>query len=186
MLGNRLLRGEKIYLGAVQRVDLPRFAEWFKDLELLSYLGQRVVFPNTLRDEERWFERVVKDQEQRTFAIYDIEKDQVIGSCSLMQFDWRNHACEFGIAIGDKNYWGKGYGSDATRVTIRFGFLEMNLNRIALRVFSFNQRAIRAYEKIGFQHEVTLREAIFRDGQYHDILVMSILREEWSDPSVGQ
>ena len=186
MLGNRLLRGEKVYLHALKRDQMPTFAEWFKDLELLSYLTVGPVFPQTLKDEENWYDNMVKDKENKTFGIYTIKNDQIIGSVSLMRFDWRNHACEFGIAVGDKAFWGGGYGTDATRVMVRFGFLEMNLNRIELSVYSFNERAIRAYEKVGFTHEVTRREAAFRDGQYHDIHIMSMLREEWSDPIVGE
>lgn len=86
---------------------------------------------------------------------------------------------EVGIFIGDKNYWNKGYGTDAMRILIRFIFEQMNINKIKLNVYEFNPRAVRCYEKCGFKKEGTLRQEIFRDGKYYDQYIMSILREEY-------
>ncbi|PJF44100.1 MAG: N-acetyltransferase, partial [Phototrophicales bacterium] len=95
--------------------------------------------------------------------------------------DLRNRSSEVGISIGQPSYWDQGYGTDAMRVLLRYGFYEINLHRIELKVYSFNERAIRSYEKLGFQKEVVARQAIFRDGQYHDVIIMGLLRSEWRD-----
>lgn len=86
-----------------------------------------------------------------------------------------------GIVIGEKEYWNRGYGSDALRTLLRFAFEELNLHRVFLHVFDFNERAIRCYEKVGFRHEGRLRQARFTEGRYVDELVMAVLREEWEE-----
>ena len=86
-----------------------------------------------------------------------------------------------GIVIGEKDCWGKGYGTDAMLTLCGFGFTQMNLHRIGLRVFPENQRAVTCYEKCGFEHEGRLREAIFKHGEYRDMLLMSILADEFRD-----
>ena len=104
---------------------------------------------------------------------------KLIGSLAFNEIDWRNRAAEFGIMIGDKTYWNRGYGTEAVRLLVNHGFNTLNLNRIFLRVFENNPRAIRAYEKAGFVHEGRLRQAEFRDGKYIDVLMMSMLKDEF-------
>ncbi len=100
----------------------------------------------------------------------------------MHNIDWKNRSAELlGIFTGEKEYWGQGYGSDAINALLRFAFREMNLHRIYLHVHDYNERAIRCYEKCGFQLEGRQREALFRDGRYHDVLLMSILREGFED-----
>lgn len=181
MLGNALIRGEKVYLGPIRREHILIYTTWFQDLEFLQLLGKGALMQFTEQDETEWYERQSKSTADYQFAIYTCDDDNVIGTTALQSIHWRNRMAMFGIAIGDKNYWGKGYGREATRLMLRFGFIELNLHRIWLQVFAFNTRAIRAYEQVGFVHEVRLRESIYRDGRYHDIYQMSILRDEWND-----
>lgn len=185
VMGNKLLQGEMVYLDAITRDDVPLFGKWFADLELLSYLWTMPLVPQTEEDEMEWFERMRKGNEF-TFAIRLTANNRLIGSIGIHEPDWRNRSSTFGIAIGDKDYWGKGYGTDATKVILRYGFLELNLNRIELLVYSYNQRGIKSYEKVGFVHEGTRRQALFRDGQYYDIHIMAILREEWIQQNHGK
>ncbi len=103
----------------------------------------------------------------------------MIGGCGFFNLDDRNRSAEFGISIGDKTCWDKGYGTEAVRLLCRHGFDTLNLNRIYLRVLETNPRAIRAYEKAGFTHEGRQRQAWYKDGRYLDFLVMSILKEEF-------
>ncbi|MBZ0315758.1 MAG: GNAT family N-acetyltransferase [Anaerolineae bacterium] len=178
MLGNQLLQGEKVYLNAITREDIPQFGRWFGNLELLSYLWTDAVFPQTQEDETDWYERMRKSDDY-DFAIRALDHNQLIGSISIKAPDWKNRSAVFGIAIGDPNYWGQGYGTDATRVILRYAFLELNLHRVELYVYNTNPRAIKSYEKVGFQLEGVKRQAAFRDGQYFDIHIMGILRDEW-------
>jgi RimJ/RimL family protein N-acetyltransferase len=106
---------------------------------------------------------------------------RLVGNCSFFDLDWRNRCCEIGIFIGDKEFWGRGYGTQVMRLMLNYGFNTLNLNRVYLRVYESNPRGIRCYEKAGFRHEGRLRQAIFQDGRYIDLLMMSVIRSEWSD-----
>jgi diamine N-acetyltransferase len=105
---------------------------------------------------------------------------KLVGSLGFTHIDWRNRASEFGILIGDKTYWNRGYGTEAVRLLVQHGFNTINLNRIFLHVFENNPPAIRVYEKAGFVHEGRERQAEFQDGKYIDILVMSMLKNEFT------
>ncbi len=104
---------------------------------------------------------------------------KMIGSTGFFNLDYKNRCAELGIMIGDKSCWNQGYGTEAVRLLVQHGFHTLNLNRIYLRVLENNPRAIRAYEKAGFTHEGRQRQAEFKDGQFVDLLVMSILKEEF-------
>ncbi len=171
-----MIRGQKTILRAIEREDLPTFVRWFNDPELRQYLT--MYMPMSLAEEEKWFERQLEDQDGRIFAI-ETEDGVHIGNCGLHDFDWKNSKAELGIAIGEKEYWSQGYGSDAVRTLVGFAFGEMNLHRVQLEVYDLNPRALRCYEKCGFQVEGRRREALFRNGSYHDILIMGILREDF-------
>jgi RimJ/RimL family protein N-acetyltransferase len=97
----------------------------------------------------------------------------------LFDVRWNHGDCWLGIGLGEREYWGKGYGSDALRLILRYAFQELGLQRVTLTVFEYNPRAIRSYEKVGFIHEGRCRKAIHRDGERADLLVMGILRQEW-------
>lgn len=178
VLGNALLRGEKVYLNKVTQADAPLFGQWFANLDLLANLNAGALVPLTEVDERKWIESLGKEN-HFTFAIRTLENNDLLGTVSLQAVDWHNRCSEVGIAVGDPRYWGKGYGSDAMQVMLRYAFYELNLHRIELRVYSYNARAVRSYEKVGFRHEGSLRQAFYRDGAYHDIHVMAILQDEW-------
>ncbi len=174
-----MILGQKVRLRAIERADLPTFVRWLNDPEVLHYL--LMYMPMSLAEEEKWFEGQLQKQDGRVFAIEAINGDQAvhIGNIGIHDVDWKNRVAEVGIVIGEKDYWGQGYGTDALKTLLRFAFQEMNLHRIQLRVHDYNARAIRCYEKCGFQHESRQRDALFRDGEYHDVLLMSILAEEF-------
>jgi RimJ/RimL family protein N-acetyltransferase len=174
-----LFEGQLVRLTQLQRDDLPLFRQWFRDYEFFRLLVPETAVPITDEAEDEWYEHAVKSKESFFFAIRLLADGRLIGSCGLFDISPKNRCATFGIAIGDKDCWGKGFGTDATQVLLRFAFQELNLNRVQLEVFAFNQRAIRAYEKIGFVHEGVRRQALFREGRYHDVLLMAILREEW-------
>ncbi len=104
---------------------------------------------------------------------------KMIGNIGFFNLDYKNRCAELGIMIGDKSCWNQGYGTEAVRLLVQHGFRTLNLNRIYLRVLENNPRAIRAYEKAGFTHEGRQRQAEFMDGQFVDLLVMSILKSEF-------
>jgi len=176
---------EDIRLRAVEREDIPTFVRWFNDPEVRRNL---LMFePMSRVKEERWFDdRLARDND----FLFGIEVPvgdgwQLIGNVGLHQVSWVNSHCIFGIVIGERTFWNRGYGSKATRAALRFAFHTLNLHRVELEVFDFNPRARHVYEKVGFRLEGTRREAIFQDGAYHDEHVMAILRSEFAPPSLG-
>jgi RimJ/RimL family protein N-acetyltransferase len=174
-----MLIGERVRLRSIEREDLPTFVRWFNDPEVRQYL--MMYEPMSMAKEERWFEEMLERKNDFVFAIEAQIGEQwvPIGNVGLHRIDWKNRTAVFGIALGEKAYWGQGFGTDATRTMLRFAFEELNLHRVELEVFDFNSRAMRSYEKAGFRHEGTRRQALFRHGRYHDVHLMSILQSEY-------
>ena len=171
-----MIEGDKTRLRRIERTDIPTFVRWFSDPEVREFL--LINRPISMAEEERWFENQLNDQNSELFAI-ETHDGRHIGNVGLHQLDWIHRSAEMGIVIGEKEFWGKGYGSDAVQALLGFAFDELNLHRISLKVYEDNDRAIRAYEKSGFQHEGRLRDAIYRKGRYYDEMVMSVLCHEF-------
>jgi RimJ/RimL family protein N-acetyltransferase len=177
-----VIYGERTRLRGVERQDLPRFQAWLNDPEVR--IGMTLFQPLSMVQEERWFEGLQdRPIEEHPLAIEVAQGESwtTIGNCGLIAIDWRVRAAEFGIFIGDKAYWSKGYGTEVTRLMLQHSFQALNLNRLFLRVFADNLRAQRAYEKAGFVLEGRLREAEYHAGAYVDVIVMSVLASEWMD-----
>ena len=181
-----MIIGQRIRLRPVERDDLPRYVKWLSDPELRGYLSAHL--PISQAQEERWFETNLNAGDTQAFAIDAQPVDAGIGpwvhigGCSFVQIDWRSRHGELGIFIGARDYWGRGYGTDVVQTLAGWGFDTLNLNRIYLRVHSTNERAIRCYEKVGFQHEGRLRQHNFHAGAYRDTLYMGLLRSDWARP----
>jgi RimJ/RimL family protein N-acetyltransferase len=174
-----MFNGELVTLGPIQHDYLPRYVEWLNDWEVRRFLAPTLPHPFTMQDEEDWFNRQRNDSSARHFALLTRAEGKLIGNCGLHQVDWTNRNAIFGIFIGDKNYWGRGFGTDATQTLLRYAFEEANLHRVELEVFDLNPRGIHVYEKCGFKLEGVRRQALFREGQWHDEHIMAILRDEW-------
>ena len=172
--------GERIRLRRDERGDLPRFVEWLNDPEVRQYISLNL--PISQANEEGWFENMLKrPAEEQPFAIEIREGEswRLVGNCGFFDIDRVASSAEVGILIGDKTYWNKGYGTEVMRLLLKIGFQTLNLNRIFLRVDKANKGGIRAYEKAGFKHEGCLRQGVFSNGCYEDMLLMSVLRSEW-------
>lgn len=176
-----VLYGERIRLRAVEREDVKQFHEWVNDPEVTR--GLSLYLPLSMQDEENWFEGITKrDPNEKPFAI-EIRKGRnwkLIGNCGVFNIDFVNRSGELGIIIGEKAEWNKGYGAETMTLLLRHGFETLNLHRLFLRVYSTNVRAVRSYEKAGFLLEGRLREAVYKRGRYDDVLIMSVLRSEWT------
>ena len=175
-----MIYGERVRLRALERDDVPKFYEWVNDPEVT--LGLQLYLPMSTLDEEKWYESVLqRSEETRPLAVEmrDGKRWRLVGNCGFFDLDWVARSVEIGILIGDKMAWNQGYGTEAVRLLLRHGFLTLNLNRIALKVYEDNKRAIRSYEKAGFVYEGSLRQAVYKHGKYKDVYLMSILRDEW-------
>ncbi|MFA5524489.1 MAG: GNAT family protein [Tissierellales bacterium] len=175
-----MLFGKRVRLRGLKMEDVEPAYEYMCDPEVLLNLSPGIPYPMTLEREREWFKSQISMQDTYNFSIEDIETSLYIGGCGINKIDWKNRVVTVGIYIGDKDFRDKGYGTEAMRLLIDFIFSQMNINRIQLSVFSFNERAIRSYKKNGFVEEGRLKQSIFRNGRYYDEILMSILRENYN------
>lgn len=178
-----MILGKNIRLRAIERTDIPRFVRWMNDTEVIQYL--LMSSPLSTAMEGKWFDAQLErpPHQGQILAIEVRVADEWIhiGNTGLHDVDPVNRAAEFGIVIGEKDYWNKGFGKQATGLTLQHGFENLNLNRIFLEVFETNPRAMKTYENAGFTREGILRQAIFKNGRYIDVIIMSILQSEWME-----
>ena len=176
-----MLRGKLVQLRPVQRADISYFLQWFNDPEVIQYLG--LYLPMTEMSEQKYIEDLgtAKSATDAVFVIeaIDGEKSKPVGNIGLHRINPKDHNATFGIAIGDKNYWSKGYGTEAAALIIRYGFEQLNLHRISSSAFSFNERSIKMHLKVGFKEEGRRREVFFKNGAYCDEVMFGLLREDW-------
>ncbi len=135
---------------------------------------------------DRFFQARVVGPDSLALAIHLRDTDRLIGTCAFSQLDGDNGSALFHITIGEKDAWGRGYGTEATELMLEHAFERLGLHRVALSVFAFNERAIRAYRKAGFVVEGRARESIWRDGRYWDELQMSMLDSDWAARRAGR
>ena len=172
------LEGSLVVLRRHVPENVTAFQRWYSDPEV-ARLARYQDAPMRSDEIDRFFQLRALGHESLTMAIHERVGDRLIGSCAFSQVDGENGSAMYHITIGEKDAWGRGLGTEATRLMLDHAFDTLELNRVGLSVFSFNTRAIRAYEKVGFRHEGRLREAIRRDGSFWDEIQMGILREEW-------
>ncbi len=181
---NPFLIGKLIYLRPLEESDIDRCLRWINDPDIRSTLSRYSPL-NRLREQE-WIASQYKDDHNIPFAVAIKESDAHIGTCGLHAIDYKDRCAELGILLGEKEEWGRGYGSETMQLLINYGFRELGLHRIFLRVFSHNERAKRIYKQVGFRCEGVLRESYFHAGRFHDTIIMSILSREWKQrPSTG-
>ena len=174
-----MLKGNKVKLGPVKREFIDYYLKWMNDPELTQYL--MMYRPLTREMEEDWFNSLKNREDFFIFAILLFNQDEIeklLGNCSI-DVDWKNRVGTCGIIIGEKTYQGKGYGTEAMELLVNYGFNTLNLNRIQLETFSFNIRALKSYQKVGFKEEGIRRQAIYVNGEYHDAIMLGILKNEY-------
>jgi RimJ/RimL family protein N-acetyltransferase len=174
-----MLKGQKTILRAITRDDLERLWQFNNDVEVELASGGDPPLPQSLARLQTEYENdIVKGG--RDGARFAIEADQkCIGQCALFNFNETATTCELGITIGDKAYWGRGYGHDAIHSLLDYAFRLRNMRRVHLSVNGNNQRAIKAYKSCGFLEEGCLRAHVWNNGEYIDLVIMGLLREEW-------
>lgn len=172
------LKGERCFLAPIDMADAALYASWLNDLEVavnLTMVTQQI----TLEREEEFLASAEKEG-QHLFGIVERPEEKLIGSCGLFDLDWINRTADFGIFIGDKSYWGSGYGEEATRLLLDYAFHVLNLHNIRLCVYDYNSRAVQCYEKCGFKFIGKRREAKLIAGKVFDIIYMDILATEFT------
>ena len=173
------LAGERVVLRRHAPDNLVAFQRWYSDPEVVRLT--RYQDGPMRRDEiERFFAARALGPDSLSMAIHVRADDRLIGTCALSQLDPDNGSALFHITIGEKDAWGHGYGTDATRLMVDHAFIGLGLHRVALTVFAFNERAIRSYRSVGFVVEGRAREAIWREGRWWDEISMSVLDSDWT------
>jgi RimJ/RimL family protein N-acetyltransferase len=155
------------------------YSEWARDTEYSRYLDSNPPYTFSTKKWKEWLEKDVEKTDNNFFNIRTLEDNQLIGFVGLFELYCQHGDAMVAIAIGPHEYWGKGYGTDAMNLILRFAFTELNLRRMSLIVFEYNQRGIRSYEKNGFKIEGRVRGAMLREGKRCDFIWMGVMREEW-------
>ncbi len=177
------LIGEKCFLSPVNFDEIEKYTEWVNDMET----GLYVLFASSVIDvnkEKSILEYLTKHD--TILAIVEKETGKAIGICGLHNKNEINRTANFGIFLGDKNYWGHGIGTEATLLILDYAFNVLNLNSVYLEVIDFNKRAIKSYEKCGFKYVGKKRKAIFMAGIYHDLLIYDYLASDFKELYIGK
>jgi RimJ/RimL family protein N-acetyltransferase len=167
--------GKKCYLSPIDINDAEKFTEWLNDLEVV----QNLTMYNSIINKDTEKSILENISKFHNYSIIDLENDSLIGNCGYVGIDNLNQAGEVGIFIGDKNYWNKGYGTEALTLLLDYGFMALNLHNVFLKVYGYNKRAIKSYEKVGFKIIGIKREALLRNLERHDEVYMDILVNEF-------
>ena len=159
--------------------DIEKYHSWRNDLDVMNTTSLSLDLYSL--DETRHFVEniILNSPSSKSYIIEERESNTAIGVMSLINIDTKNRNAECIIDIGEKEYWGKGYGTEALKTLLEYAFLELNLHRVSLRVFSLNEKAIRIYDKLGFVKEGVMRESLYRNGKWHDIIIMGVLKREY-------
>ena len=173
-----VLEGSRVVLRRHVAENLAAFRRWYSDPEI-ARLARYQEAPMRPEEIERFFAARVVGDGALAMAIHERPTDRLVGTCAFSQLDGDNGSALYHITIGEKDAWGRGYGTEATRLMLDHAFGALGLHRIALFVFEFNERAIRTYQRCGFVIEGRARESIFRDGRWWDELAMSVLESDW-------
>lgn len=158
--------------------DVKPYIEWCHDSEYLRLMGSEPARFFSPDFEKSWMEKFLENQ-NILFSIITLEDNLVIGNIDISDFANGYDDGWVGIGIGDRNYWGRGYGTDAMRIMLCYCFAELNLHRISLNAFEYNERAVQCYINLGFQIEGRERMALSRDGRRWDLIYMGLLKSKW-------
>jgi UDP-4-amino-4,6-dideoxy-N-acetyl-beta-L-altrosamine N-acetyltransferase len=171
-----MIDGKNIVIRAINQNDSSLILNWVNQPEIKYLIG--TIYPVSDIEHEKWFQSRLLDKNNKMFGIQTKNNEQLVGIVGLTNLDFINRNCELYIYIGEKDYWGKGLGSEATSLIVKFAFEELCLHRVYLSVFSYNTRAIKAYEKVGFKQEGLMKDSLYKKGKYHDKVLMSIINNE--------
>lgn len=171
------MHGQAVRLRALTSSDQELLRAFINDPEVLQF--SNVYRPISDVQQQAWFHSAVTNDHQAWFGIETLAPAELVGTCCLVDIDWVGRVAELRIRIGDKAAWGKSLGHEACALLVDFGFRHLNLERIWLRVFARNPRALQVYRKLGFVEEGRLRRAWRLAGVTDDVIVLGLLRDEW-------
>src|SRR5690348_1988991 len=177
--------GDRVALGPLRRDLLVLYSRWANDFQVNSTVTPELR-PLTLESEEKWYDRAVANEHLARFTIYVCDAWRPIGITSLYDVNHQNGTATFGILIGERDCWGQGYGTEATRLMLDYGFTVLGLNNVMLSVRSWNERGIRAYERAGFKLIGRRRQSVRFGRRAHDEVLMDCIASEFTSPLLQQ
>ena len=175
------LLGDRIYLSPRSMEDAEKYTEWINDFNVTDYTG-RSGRNMSLEGEKQYLQE--HSNPEATFSIVTIEEEKLIGNIALEKINYVNRVGTLGVFIGDKEYWNKGYGTEAIKLLLDYVFNYMNMHSVNLELMSFNERALKCYKKCGFKECGRIREHNFINGKYYDTIVMDILKSEFNEECI--
>lgn len=178
-MSDNLFAGQKVRLVPLSKADAARLAQWTQDSEYLRLLDAEIAKPVPVATMEKRIEEANQSSRGFLFGLSTLDRAELVGFVELDGILWNQGVAWIGLAIGRRDNWDQGYGTDAMRLIINYAFRELNLRRLQLTVFEYNQRALQVYRNLGFQHEGTFRKFLERDGKVYDMYLMGLLQEEW-------
>ena len=184
-MNNPFLIGEKIYLRGLKEEDLSgEYFQWLNDKDVTCYL-ESGYFPNTQVNMENYYEKINNSNSILMLAIIEKSTDKHIGNIKLEPINWIHRTAKLGIMIGNKESYGKGFGTEAIKLIVEYSFDELNLRKITLGVVAENKPALKVYKKIGFELEGRRKKQSFNNGHYCDGLIMGLFRKDYNKKEGG-
>lgn len=168
----------RIYLRALEPDDYKVTVEWRHDEEIQKMVGGPKYFVSSEKEKE-WVKNCIFDNSRMVLGICLKENDKLIGTVNIQEIDWINRSCHVPILLGDKAEWSKGYATEARMLALKFAFDERGMERVWATIMDTNIASVKMHEKCGYKQEGIQRRAVFKDGRFHDLIMMSILKEEF-------
>jgi len=177
----RMIEGERVRIRKLERSDLAHLHRWLNDADLMAWARFAPDHMESLAAVEKEYERELagEERDRTTFTVEDRASGKAIGWCVMRTWDRKHVSTNVGIGLGEKEFWGRGYGTEAMRLLLTIAFDHQGWHRAELWTLADNERAVRSFEKSGFRREGLEREAAYYGGAYHDILLMAQLKSEW-------
>jgi len=171
------LKGKKSILRPLnKKTDLESCVRWVNDQEVIEYLS--IYLPSSEQDEEEWFDGLQKRKNDVILGIETLKGD-FIGITGLHQINWKDRTANHGVIIGEKDHWGNGCGTDSHMTLLNYAFNTLNLHKIHSSAVGFNERSINYHLTCGYQNEGRRRKQIYKKGEYWDLILFGVFKEEW-------
>lgn len=168
------LSGKKVVLRPISEKDISKMLKWMNDPDVTQYLA--VYMPVYEKEERQWIDDLLKKKQTDIILAIETRKGVYIGNIGIHNINWKDRTAEIGIVIGDKDFWGRGYGNQAISLIIKYAFNALNLRKLSLSVLGNNPRAISCYKRCGLKVEGCRKNQIFKNGNYIDEIMMAVFR----------
>ncbi len=172
-----IIEGKRVKMRPIERKDLDYTLNWANNPEIAYYTGY--MYPISMEMEVKWYERILAEESRKTFII-ETKDDVVIGLTAILNIDWKNRKAELSMLIGNKEYWGQGYGRESVRTMLNHIFNNMGLNKVYGRIIDYNQAALKMDLKAGYSQEGNIKDDIMIQGEFHDRYLIGITKAEFN------